>query len=99
MRPSPPHSRSIPSCSSSIYHHARIDENVDSLIVIMPRLRRTHPVKPIFQWFIELCGYVRVWMLAAMRLLLGAGRWKGVVGISDIIVKPGLINVDFADVR
>lgn len=23
----------------------------------------------------------------------------GVVGISDIIVKPGLINVDFADVR
>lgn len=24
---------------------------------------------------------------------------QGVVGISDIIVKPGLINVDFADVR
>jgi cell division protein FtsZ len=24
---------------------------------------------------------------------------QGVVGISDIIVKPGLVNVDFADVR
>lgn len=24
---------------------------------------------------------------------------QGVVGISDIIVKPGMINVDFADVR
>ena len=24
---------------------------------------------------------------------------QGVVGISDIIVQPGLINVDFADVR
>jgi hypothetical protein len=24
---------------------------------------------------------------------------QGVIGISDIIVKPGLINVDFADVR
>jgi len=24
---------------------------------------------------------------------------QGVVGISEIIVKPGLINVDFADVR
>lgn len=24
---------------------------------------------------------------------------QGVVGISDIIVKPGLINVDFADVQ
>lgn len=30
-----------------------------------------------------------------------AGGWiiQGVVGISEIIVKPGLINVDFADVR
>jgi cell division GTPase FtsZ len=24
---------------------------------------------------------------------------QGIVGISDIIVKPGLVNVDFADVR
>lgn len=24
---------------------------------------------------------------------------QGVVGISEIIVKPGLVNVDFADVR
>lgn len=24
---------------------------------------------------------------------------QGVVGISDIIIKPGLVNVDFADVR
>jgi cell division GTPase FtsZ len=24
---------------------------------------------------------------------------QGVIGISDIIIQPGLINVDFADVR
>lgn len=24
---------------------------------------------------------------------------QGITGISDIVVKPGLINVDFADVR
>ena len=24
---------------------------------------------------------------------------QGVVGLSDLILKPGLINVDFADVR
>ena len=26
-------------------------------------------------------------------------KFQGVVGISEIIIKPGLINVDFADVR
>lgn len=32
-------------------------------------------------------------------LVADAALKDGVVGISDIIVKPGLINVDFADVR
>lgn len=34
-----------------------------------------------------------------MLIVVRVARITGVVGISEIIVRPGLINVDFADVR
>lgn len=67
---------------------AAIDElkdNVDTLIVISnDRLLQTVPENtPLTDAFLYADDVLR----------------QGIVGISDIIVKPGLVNVDFADVR
>lgn len=63
----------------------RLRENVDTVIVISnDRLLDIIPEDtPIEQAFAVADDILR----------------QGVVGISDIIVKPGLVNVDFADVR
>lgn len=63
----------------------RLSENVDTVIVVSnDRLLEIIPDDtPIERAFAVADDILR----------------QGVVGISDIIVKPGLINVDFADVR
>lgn len=64
---------------------ARLRKNVDTVIVVSnDRLLEIIPEKtPMERAFAVADDILR----------------QGVVGISDIIVKPGLINVDFADVR
>jgi cell division protein FtsZ len=64
---------------------ARLRENVDTVIVVSnDRLLEIIPDNtPMERAFAVADDILR----------------QGVVGISDIIVKPGLINVDFADVR
>jgi cell division protein FtsZ len=63
---------------------ARLAENVDTLIVIPnDRLRDAIAGAPLQEAFRAADDVLRM----------------GVKGISDIIIKPGLVNVDFADVR
>lgn len=63
---------------------ARLAENVDTLIVIPnDRLRDAIAGAPLQEAFRAADDVLRM----------------GVKGISDIITKPGLVNVDFADVR
>jgi hypothetical protein len=60
-------------------------EHVDTLIVVAndQLLQIVPPNTPLTEAFLVADDVLR----------------QGVVGISDIIVKPGLVNVDFADVR
>jgi cell division protein FtsZ len=63
---------------------ARLSEHVDTLIVIPnDRLREAIAGAPLQEAFRAADDVLRM----------------GVKGISDIITKPGLVNVDFADVR
>jgi cell division protein FtsZ len=60
-------------------------EHVDTLIVVAndQLLQIVPPNTPLTEAFLVADDVLR----------------QGVVGISEIIVKPGLVNVDFADVR
>ncbi|WP_432472374.1 cell division protein FtsZ [Amphritea sp. HPY] len=62
-----------------------LSENVDSLIIV--------PNEKLMQVLGKNCSLINAF-IAANDVLKGA-----VQGISDLIIRPGMINVDFADVR
>jgi cell division protein FtsZ len=64
---------------------AMLRENVDALITI-PNERLIHMVDP------------KTPITEAFRIADDVLR-QGIAGISDLIIKPGIINLDFADVR